>query len=66
MGKKNITLTAKFDCFIAVARSIMCYGAQVWGYHEYDTIKQLLHFFIKRIIGLPQSTPNYKLYLETA
>lgn len=38
---------------------------EVWGYHEYDTAEQLLRFSIKSIIGLPQSTPNYILYLKT-
>lgn len=65
MGQENVSVRAKFECFRAVARSIMCYGAQVWGYREYEAVEKLLRFFIKRILCLPRNTPNYMLYLET-
>lgn len=37
----------------------------MWGHRQYDTVEQLLIFFIKQIFGLPQFTPRYLLHLET-
>lgn len=65
LGHNKITLSAKFECFNMVVRSIMCYGAQVWGFKEYDVVENLLKFFVKRILSLPQNTPDYMIYLET-
>ncbi len=51
--------------FNAVARSIMCYSAQIWGYHKHDVVERIFRFFIKKLFRLPYNTPNYVLYLET-
>ena len=42
----------------------MCYGAQVWGFMEYELVEKLLRFAIKKIFYLPQNTPNYMLHVE--
>jgi len=55
----------KLKIFNAAARTILLYGAQVWGYMEYDEVERLLRYFIKRILILPKNTPNYMLFLET-
>lgn len=65
MGNKAINLDTKFKVFEACARSVLCYGAQVWGFKEYDLVEKLQRFFLKRLIGLPDNTPNYMLLLET-
>ena len=43
----------------------MFYAAQVWGYKKYDEVEKLLRFFIKKLLYLHKTTPNYMLYLET-
>lgn len=55
----------KLKIFGAVSRSIMFYGAQIWGYRKYDIVEKLFRFFIKKMLLLPSNTPNYMLYLET-
>lgn len=65
LSKKEISLSQKFKLFDAVSRAILCYGSQIWGYQSYDIVEKLQRFFIKRIVGLPQNTPNYVLQLES-
>ncbi len=54
-----------FRVFDSVARSIMCYAAQVWGFQEFEPVEKLLRFFIKKLFRMPYNTPNYMLLLET-
>lgn len=55
----------KLRIFHAASRSIMLYAAQVWGYQKYDEVEKLFRFFIKKMLYLPTTTPNYMLHLET-
>jgi len=61
----KIDVGSKLKIFDAAARSIMFYGAQVWGFLEYDEVERLLRYFAKRILNLPRNTPNYMITLET-
>lgn len=65
IGKNEVSLTAKWKMFLAVCRSIQTYGAQIWGYSWFDEVNKLYRFFTKRILKLPDNTPNYVLALET-
>lgn len=61
----KISKENKLKIFDACAKSIMFYAAQVWGYQSYDDVEKLFRFFIKKMLYLPNNTPNYMLYLET-
>lgn len=61
----NINFTNKLKIFDTAARSIMLYGAQVWGSKSYEQVEKLFRFFMKKMLNLPINTPNYMLYLET-
>ena len=61
----NVPLNAKFQVFCAVSRAILTYGAQVWGGSRFLAVERTQLFFIKRMLGLPENTPNYVVYLET-
>lgn len=65
MKNKNICHSTKYKIFESVMRAIMCYGGQVWGYLQYDTVEKLQRFFIKRLFRLPSYTPNYMIHVET-
>jgi hypothetical protein len=60
----NIELQQKIDLFNAVARSGVCYGSQFWGFKEYDILEKFQRNFIKRVLYLPQTTPNYAIRTE--
>jgi len=62
---KACNIDSFFRIFNAVARSIMCYAAQVWGFHQYDVVERVFRFFLKKVLKLPGTTPNYVLFLET-
>jgi len=65
LNKKSITLSSKYKLFQSVCRSVQTYAAQVWGFCHFEEIDQLQRFFMKRILKLPDFTPNYALALET-
>lgn len=65
LSKNNISFQTKYHLFDAVSRSIQSYGAQVWGHTHLEEVNKLQRFFIKRILKLPNSAPNYTLYLES-
>lgn len=64
ISKKDMDIPAKIELFNAVARAILGYGAQIWGYQQYDEIEKVQRFFFKKILGLPLITPSYMLTLE--
>lgn len=65
LHKKDILPSTKFKIFDCVVRSVLCYGAQVWGFQSYDLVESLQRFFVKKVFGLSKSTPNYMIQLET-
>lgn len=65
LNKSSISLASKWRLFQAVCRSIQSYGAQIWGGTQFDDVDKLQRYFIKRILKLPDFTPNYTLSLET-
>ncbi|XP_075158004.1 uncharacterized protein LOC142231274 [Haematobia irritans] len=65
LSKKDIALSAKWNIYNAVCRSILSYAAQVWGFGFADEVNSVQRFFLKKILRLPSHTPNYALALET-
>lgn len=62
----NVPISVKYQVFQAATRSVLGYGAQVWGYQLYKTVEQVFKYFVKRIFHLPRNTPDYVIYQETA
>ena len=48
MYNPKIKLSIKFKIFDTAAKSIMFYGAQVWGFESYETFEKLFRFFINK------------------
>lgn len=65
MKNKYVTHTSKDKLFRATAKSILLYGAQVWGYCLFNDVEKFLRFYIRRTFRLPSNAPNYMLHLET-
>jgi hypothetical protein len=61
----RINFAAKHKLFEALCRSVMCYGAEVWGSKMFDGVEKLQTFFIKRVFNLPMNSADSSLYLET-
>jgi len=60
----KIKICNKVKIFESAAKAIMHYGSAIWGYKRFDQVEKLHRFFLKKILFLPQNTPNYMLYLE--
>lgn len=65
LNHPKISNENKLKIFNAAAKSILFYGAQIWGFLKFEDVEKLLRFFIKKMLRLPNNTPNYMLYLET-
>lgn len=66
MVNKSIPLGAKNHLFNSVSRSVLCYAAQVWGGGLVaKQTNKLLNFYVKKLLSLPPSTPDYVIALET-
>ena len=46
LRKKEVPNSAKYKVYEGVLRSMMCYGAQVWGFQEFEEVEKLQRFFI--------------------
>jgi hypothetical protein len=59
----KINLSSKMKIFNTACKSIMFYGAQIYGFERYEQVEKLFRFFIKKILYLPSNTPNYMLLI---
>lgn len=65
ISKPAVSLKAKWKMFLSVCRCIHSYGAEVWGNSYFEDVDKLYRYFIKRVLRLPECTPNYIVALET-
>lgn len=42
---ESTSIGTKYKVFEACSRAVICYGAQVWGFREYDTVEKLQTYF---------------------
>lgn len=64
-SNKNVDLTSKYKVFSATVNACMAYGVQVFGYTHFEAFETVHRNFFKRIFRLPNSTPNYAIYVES-
>jgi len=63
--KEQVPLSAKYEIYLSIFRSLTCYGSQVWGVYSFEILEAFQRYFIKRLFSIPQCTPNYLIALET-
>ena len=51
--------------FDSLITPILLYSSEIWGYENNDIIEKIHLGFLKRILGVRVSTPNYMVYGET-
>lgn len=51
-----------FDCMVA---PILLYGSEIWGHENVDMIEKVHLSFLKRVLNVRSTTPNYMVYGET-
>ncbi|CAG7821171.1 unnamed protein product [Allacma fusca] len=53
-----------FALFNSMVRSVVTYGAEIWGLGHLDDIDNLQHYFVKKLLRLPNNTPGFFLNLD--
>lgn len=53
------------NLYHALVESVLLYGCEVWGFNPPHNIDTIHLCFIKDILRLKKSTPNYFILLET-
>ena len=53
------------DLFNKMVQPILLYGKEVWGYANLDVLQRVVLKFLKIILNIKTSTPNFMVYGET-
>ena len=61
----NLPLECQLDLFDKVVVPVLLYGSEVWGFEKLDLIERLHLKFLKYVLNLKSSTPDYMVYGET-
>jgi len=48
-----------------IVKPILLYGAEVWGYGNLEIVERVQLKFLKYVLNMKKSTPNYMVYGET-
>ena len=51
--------------FKTLVKSIIFYGEEVWGYKECEEVEKVKKIYVKWVLGLKRSTPDYITRRET-
>lgn len=54
----KIDYESKLRVFQACIRSLVCYGAQVWGGNVQEELERVQRYFLRRLFRLPSFTPR--------
>lgn len=61
----NLPVTCQLELFDKMVVPVLLYGCEVWGFEKLDSIERVHLKFLKHILCLKSSTPNYMVYGET-
>ena len=51
--------------FDALIKSILCYGAEVWGWREWKEVEKVQDKYLKWVLNVERTTPGHILHEET-
>ena len=61
----NLPIDLQLKIFDSLVAPILLYGSEIWGTGKNDNIEKVHLQFLKRILGVRISTPNFLVYGET-
>ena len=64
-NRLDLPIDLQIELFNKTIKPILLYGAEIWGYGNLDIIERVQLRFLKIILKLKRSTPNYFVYGET-
>ena len=60
----HLTIDLQLELFDKLVKPILLYGCEVWGFGNIEVIERVQLKFLKNILKLKTSTPNYMVYGE--
>ena len=60
----DLSLTSFFRIFDVKISPILLYGAEIWGFKDYDCIEKVQLLACKKLLGVKMNTPNAMVYGE--
>ena len=63
--EKYIPLDCQLEIIDKTIEPILTYGAEIWGYENVSLITQFQVQYLKNVLKIRQSTPNYMVFGET-
>lgn len=58
-------LSTQFQLFKSIARASLLYGSPDWAIKHYKDLDKLQNHFLRRILRLPSTAPDYFIRMET-
>lgn len=55
----NLPLNCQFDLFDKVVLPVLLYGCEIWGFENLDIIERVHLKFLKTVLNLRSTTPNF-------
>ena len=60
-----LPIDLQIELFDKMVKPILLYGSEVWGFGDLDILERTLLKFLKIILSMKSSTPNFMGYGET-
>lgn len=64
-NRLNLPIDLQIELFNKTIKPILLYGADIWGFGNLNILERVQLNFLKHILKLKRSTPNYVVYVET-
>ena len=64
-NRLNLPLDIQIDLFNKMIKPILTYGSELWGYGNLDVIERVQLKYLKYILKMKMSTPNFMVYGES-
>ena len=61
----HLPIDLQLELFEKLVKPILLYGCEIWGFGNIDVLERVQLNFIKRVLKVKRSTPNYIVYGET-
>ena len=61
----DLLIDLQIELFEKMVKPILLYGCEIWGFGNLDVIERVFLKYLKMILGMKQSTPNFMVYGET-
>ena len=65
INRLSLPVDLQIEMFNKTIKPILLYGSEIWGFGNNDVLERVQLKFLKYVLKLKRSTPNYMVYGET-